>query len=377
MSVYGLALGIIALVLIVAVALGGALAYVDLSFLFLGIIVVIVCIVAGLLLSALGLFRTKRRGMGIRIPVSALSVNIVAIGAVAAVAVVFLVVNAEPSFEEATKEFTEEGLTVQTIGGNRPALLVLPSGYDPQTPLPLVLSLHGYTSHYMAQDSYFGLSALVNSHNFALILPNGTKDDEGNRYWNATDFCCGVTDSKPDDVAYLTGLVEEAGGRVNIDQIFAVGLSNGAFMSYRLACESLPGLTAMVALAGLSYPDAVRCASARPVPILHIHGTDDSVVKIEGGTNPDIGEGSYPGARELVRRWAQRAGCDLSGAESLPDLDIDVRADGTETKVTRYRSGCRDNLVVEYWEMESSPHVPRVAPDFGQRILAWLFDSSG
>ena len=178
-------------------------------------------------------------------------------------------------------------------------------------------------------------------------------------------------------MAYLTGLVEEAAERVDIDRTFVAGLSNGAFMSYRLACESLPGLTAIVALAGSSFTDPERCASARPVSVLHIHGTGDDVIKIEGGSNPDLGEGSHPNARELVRRWAERAGCDIAATENLPDLDVDTRADGDETTVTRYRSGCRDNLVVEFWEMESSPHVPRLAPDFGQRILAWMFDSSG
>ena len=313
MSISGLTLGIIALVLMLVLALGSALAYLDLFSLFIGVIVVIVCIIAGLLLSALGLFRTMRRGMGIRISVSGLSVNIAAIGAVVAVAVTFLVVYAEPTYEEAAQDLTEEGLTVHTIGGDRPALLVLPSGYDPQTPLPLVLSLHGFTSHYMSQDSYFGLSPLVNSHNFALILPNGTKDDGGKRFWNATDFCCGITDSKPDDVAYLTSLVEEAAGYANIDRILAAGMSNGASMSYCLACENLPGLTAIIAVAGSFYSDPARCASARPVSILHIHGADDSVIKIGGGSNPDIGEGTYPAVGELVGRWAERAGCDLYG----------------------------------------------------------------
>ena len=377
MSVSGLALAIIALALIAALALGSVLVGIDLMPLLMGAIVVIVCIIAGLLLSALGLFRHKRRDMGIRMPVSALAANVIALGAVVAVAVVLVGEYREPTYEEAAQELTEEGLTVYTIGGDRPALLVLPSGYDPQTPLPLVLSLHGYSSHYMFQDSYFGLSPLVNSHNFALILPNGTRDEKGKRFWNATDLCCGATDSKPDDVAYLTGLVEEAAGRVNIDRTFAAGLSNGAFMSYRLACESLPGLTAIVAVGGSSFTDPARCASARPISILHVHGTGDDVIKIEGGSNPDLGEGSHPDARELALRWAERAGCDLSGVENLPNLDIDARADGDETAVTRYSSGCRDNLVVEFWEMESSPHVPRLAPDFGRRILAWLFDSSG
>ena len=377
MSVSGLTLGIIALGLTVALTLGFALVVIDPLPVFIGVFVIVVCIIAGLLLSSLGLFMRKRRDMGIRMPVSALAVNVVALGAVALGVVILIGEQREPTYEEAAQELTEEGLTVHTIGGDRPALLVLPSRYDPQTPLPLVLSLHGYTSHYMSQDSYFGLSALVNSHNFALILANGTKDDNGDRYWNATNFCCGITDSKPDDATYLTNLVDEAAGLVNVDRIFAAGMSNGASMSYRLACESLPGLTAIVAVAGSFYSDPARCASARPVSILHIHGTDDNVIEIGGGSNPNIGEGSYPAASEVVRRWAQRAGCDLSGAENLPSLDIDAGADGDETSVIRYGSGCRDSLVVEYWEMESSPHAPRLAPDFGQRILAWLFDSSG
>ena len=376
MSVTGLILGIISLALTVALTLGFALAGIGLAPFLIGVIVVIGCSVIGLLLSVRGLFVHKPRGTGVRMPISALVANGIPLGAVV-VAAVMLLGGGEPTYEEAAQELTEEGLTVHTIGGDRPALLVLPSGYDPQTPLPLILSLHGYSSHYSFQDSYFGLSSLLNSHGFALILPNGTRDEEENRFWNATDLCCGSTDSKPDDVAYLTGLVEEAAERVNIDRTFAAGLSNGAFMSYRLACESLPGLTAIVAVAGSSFTDPARCASAHPISILHIHGTADDVVKIEGGSNPNLGEGTHPDARELARRWAERAGCDISGAESLPNLDIDTRADGDETTVTRYRSGCRDNLVVEFWEMESSPHVPRLAPDFGQRILAWLFEPPG
>ncbi len=220
------------------------------------------------------------------------------------------------------------------------------------------------------------MSSLVNTQNFALLLPNGVKDDNGHRYWNATDFCCGIASSKPDDVAYLAGLVEEATETVMVGPIFVVGMSNGALMSYRLACESLPGLTAIVAVAGSFYPDPNRCASARPVSVLHIHGTDDDIIKVEGGSDPSIGPGSYPPIRETVQRWAGRAGCNLSGGETLPRLDIDRSVDGAETNVTLFRSGCRDSLVVEYWELESSPHVRRLASDFGERILGWLLDRS-
>ena len=381
MSVSGLKLGIIALALAIALILERVLDFVGLVPFLIVALVVIVCIIAGLPLSALGLFRSWRRGTQIRMPVSALAANLIALAAIVVFAsvpiVAFVARINEPTLEEAAQDLTEEGLTVLTIGGDRPALLVLPAVHNPQSPLPLVLNLHGYGSHSMAQNAYFGLSSLVDSHRFALIIPNGTRDREGRRAWNATEFCCGDSGSRRDDVAYLSGLVEDAGEHISIDRVYSVGLSNGGFMSYRLACESLPGLAAIVALGGTSFPDPARCASARPVSVLHIHGTDDEVVNFDGGTNPAIGEGSFAAARELNQRWAERAGCDLELAERLPSLDIDAGTDGDETSVIRYRSGCLDGLVVEFWEMKSSPHVPRLSDDFGQRILAWLYDTSG
>ena len=65
---------------------------------------------------------------------------------------------------------------VHTLGGERPALLVLPADHDPETPIPLVLSLHGFTSDSARHDRYFGLSKRVNVDRFALIMANGTRE---------------------------------------------------------------------------------------------------------------------------------------------------------------------------------------------------------
>ena len=374
-----LVLGLTAIALGVALTLARTSSLIGLSPLLEG--AVVVCIALGLIMSALSLVR--RRGRAIRMPLTALTANVVVLGAV----VVIVLGQGEPTFDEAMLQLVEEsGVAVLRISGagvdhrrgSRPALIVLPSGYyrgplDERPSIPLVLSLHGYSSHYMDQDSYFGLSRLVNSYNFALVLSNGKRDDMSNRFWNATDFCCGMAGTKPDDVTYLTGLVEEAAERVNIGRVFVAGMSNGGFMSYRLACESLPGLAGIVVVAGSSYLDETRCDSASPVSGLHVHGNADEVISFEGGSNPGIGKGIHPAARDVVHRWARRAGCDLSAAETLPNLDIDRAVDGSETSVTRYQSGCRADLVVEFWEMDSSSHVPGLADDFGELILGWMF----
>ena len=97
---------------------------------------------------------------------------------------------------------------VHTLGGQRPALLVLPAGHDPETPIPLVLSLHGFTSHSAQHDRYFGLSKRVNDDRFALIMANGTRDPDDKRFWNATDFCCDLHNTQVDDVQYLSGATQ-------------------------------------------------------------------------------------------------------------------------------------------------------------------------
>lgn len=262
--------------------------------------------------------------------------------------------------------------TVYTIGGDRPATLKLPKGYDSMGPLPVVISLHGYSGNPTGHDAYWGLSERVDADNFALILPAGTRDPSGVRFWNATDFCCDFFDSGVDDVAYLSSLIEEAGEYILVDRIFSVGHSNGGFMSYRLACEGLPGLTAIAPLAGASFLDPTRCEEAPPVSVLHIHGTADEIILYAGTTD---GTG-YAGAEDVLERWAERAGCDLSSAEELSAIDIDNAHAGAETDRVRYREGCQDGITVELWKINEGSHGPWLTSNYAERLIDWLLNES-
>ena len=267
----------------------------------------------------------------------------------------------------------ESGLVVHTIGGSRPATLVLPTAHDPQAPIPLLLALHGYSGYASMMDDIFGIPDRVNSRRFALVLPDGTPDDDGNRFWNATGLCCGRTDAKPDDVAYLSGLVEEARSFATIGRVYSLGYSNGGFMSYRLACESLPQLAGIASVAGSSFGDPARCDGATPVSVLQIHGDRDDVIKIDGGQNHSLGPGNHPSAAELVDRWAMRAGCDVP-AESLPSIDVSRYGGDADTTVTRHLDGCLDGVTVEFWAVAGAGHTILTRDDFIDRVMDWLLD---
>ena len=260
----------------------------------------------------------------------------------------------------------------QIVGGERSARLQLPSNRTYEA-IQLVLSLHGYAGETEAHDWYFGLSDRILKYGFALITPQGTTDSRGNAFWNATDACCNFDGSDVDDSAWLSALVAEAQEIVDVSGVHVVGYSNGGFMAYRLACDGLEDLVSIVSLAGSSFGDAERCEGAEPISVLQIHGTDDLDIPIAGTLEY---EGGYPGAVELINRWAERAGCDVESAREPGRFDLEETIDGAETSVWRIHDGCADGITIELWTIEGADHFPSFQDDWPDRLLRWLFSDS-
>ncbi|MCA9527249.1 MAG: hypothetical protein KC549_13245, partial [Myxococcales bacterium] len=256
-----------------------------------------------------------------------------------------------------------------TIGGDRPARVLLPAAYADDGPAwPLVLLLHGFGSNGAQQDSYLGVSAQRDAAGFIVVVPDGTVDPEGDRFWNATPACCDDFGSGVDDVAYLTGLLDEAQATYRVDpaRIYLVGHSNGAFMSYRLACTLGDRIAGLVALAGSTVLDEADCAAMAPISVLHIHAEDDGTVPYAGIDRPVDG---YPGAVETAARWAARAGCGAAPAAGDP-LDLVASVPGDETSVATY-PGCVDAQVA-LWTLSAGGHVPAFGARFAETALPWL-----
>lgn len=253
---------------------------------------------------------------------------------------------------------------------------------------PLIVSLHGFGGDSAFQSIYVPLHERVNTDGFALLLPNGQSNaqnndkgfSEGDRFWNPTDHCCDGGKSGEDDVAYLTELMAESMTVIDFGPVYFFGYSNGGFMSHHMACKALPGLRAVASLAGTSYVEDSSCDGAPPVSVLHIHGTNDDVIRYDGAasvTNPDSdGEGErtfYASAQEMVMRWSRRAGCDWT-EDNQPDesLDLDQYVPGSEIQVFRLDSGCADGVNVELWKGVGSGHSPGYDDAFVDALVDWF-----
>ena len=69
-----------------------------------------------------------------------------------------------------------------TFGGDRPATLIVPTTYDPATPTPLVVALHGYFTDPEYIMAYLRLDTFAEDHGTLLIAPDGLVDPSGNYY---------------------------------------------------------------------------------------------------------------------------------------------------------------------------------------------------
>jgi polyhydroxybutyrate depolymerase len=251
-----------------------------------------------------------------------------------------------------------------TVGGDRPADLFLPATYSQETPVPLLLDLHGYGGESSLHGAYTFLQAAADQRGVAYIAPNGLKDSTGNRFWNAYNACCNFVGSKVSDVDYIKSLIEEISSKVSIDQsrIYLFGHSNGHFMSYKFACSTEGVVTAIAGLAG-SMDNSPNNCSNNPTNVLHIHGTDDQTILYGGGSlfgNP------YLSAEKTTAQWVSINSCTKPRESSI---DLLESMDGAETSQLSYTCA---NKSLELWRINGGVHVPALNKEFALRTLDWL-----
>lgn len=273
-----------------------------------------------------------------------------------------------PGVDAAGDSSTADGSLDGPIGGDRPVAVHTPPGYVAGVPAPLVLMLHGYSATAALEETYLQLTAQSDTRGFLYATPEGLVDTKGNHYWNATDACCDLDGTRVDDSTYLSNVIKQIEARYSVDpkKVFLVGHSNGAFMSYRMACDHGDQIAAIVSLAGAMFTDVTKCAAKQPVSILEIHGTADATISYTGGS---IGPNAYPGATTTVSDWVTIDGCSPTADTSSPPLDVDSTLPGNETTVTKYAAGCMPGGHAELWSIAGGSHIPALtAPTRGELI---------
>ena len=213
--------------------------------------------------------------------------------------------------------------------GDRTANIIAPVTWNGD-PLPVIIELHGYSASGQLHDLIYQAALRVDTKQFILVLPEGTKNSMGLQFWNASETCCDFENTGVNDVKFLKELIDEveASFPVDTERISIMGHSNGGYMSYRMGCEIPTRLSAIAPLAGLAWANEADCKDTTGLSVLHIHGTADDAVPYEP-------VGMLPGALGSLERHTNRAGCSSSG-DDLGIMDYDTAVDGDETDRMRF-----------------------------------------
>lgn len=213
----------------------------------------------------------------------------------------------------------------QHNGLNRMYRLHLPASYKPAMPVPLLFAMHGGGGNMdlQADDAKYGLISKSEQQGFVVVFPNGYSKLPGGKLatWNAGNCCAAARDAQIDDVGFIREVLTRVTQQVNVDykRIYATGMSNGAMMAYRLACEMSEVFSGIAAVAGTD--NTRSCEPEMPVSVLHIHAKNDSHVLFNGGAGPDSVRASqvtdYVSVANTIVKWTKKSACGLPPKRTL------------------------------------------------------------
>jgi len=260
----------------------------------------------------------------------------------------------------------EHILDHEVDGLERIVHLYVPDNYDPAARTPIVFNLHPLVlgaSLLSIWKTESGMMEKADEEGFLVVTPSGTG---GPSSWNGGEACCEPASSDGvDDVGFILHLIDYMAERTCVDEtrVYLTGMSNGAYLSSRIACEASDRITAIAPVVGHLSPELYPCELSRAMPVLQITGSEDG-----------------PEQRtEAFERWAEMAGCTDEAEETFND------GEGEGTAVCVEHDECEDGAAVTHcivqaghcWHTQGAQATPGCMPpvSFHSPDAIWDFFS--
>jgi poly(hydroxyalkanoate) depolymerase family esterase len=245
----------------------------------------------------------------------------------------------------------------------------VPSGYDPATPLPLVVALHGCTQTADQFRQLTRLDALAEARKFIVVYPEQSRDANFLGCWNwFQDAHMHRGAGEPSIIAGITGWAQRHYA-VDRSRIYVTGLSGGGAMASVMGA-TYPDLYAAIGVgSGCEYAAGAPCAGyrssdpeqagllarramgtyARPLPAVVFQGDTDTTV-------PPVN------AEQLVRQWQVTADWADDGAAngSVPRAartTSSAQGSGGRTATVDSYADARGQELVQRWLVHGMGHA--------------------
>ncbi|GAC1437259.1 MAG: hypothetical protein NVSMB51_10690 [Solirubrobacteraceae bacterium] len=244
---------------------------------------------------------------------------------------------------------------MQVDGQDRSAHLHVPfAGLLPGRRVPLLLALHGSRGSGALMEAFSGFSMLADRFGFLAAYP----DARGSQWAIHDSGARGA-----EDVEFIHRLIDSIAERYCVDRtrVFVAGVSNGGGEAARVGC-SLAGALRGVALVAGSYGNEPPCRPSRPLSLIEIHSTTDSVVPFSA---PGVG-----GVVNFLGMWRLLDHCGLPGRHRRLDAQSVVaawtcRAGIRVSQVTLARGG-------HYWPGATTQGLAAPTPNSAASQI-WAF----
>jgi polyhydroxybutyrate depolymerase len=215
--------------------------------------------------------------------------------------------------------------------------------------VPLIVCLHGGQGNgYKAEESS-EFSQLSEKYRFIVIYPHSDStqwnDGRGNR-------------TSPDDVEFLSKLIQTLKTQFTISKVIMCGVSNGSIMTHRFAIEKHEMLAGIGCIAASIAEDYPRPASPSiPLSVIIIHGTSDPLAPYEGGPIRNFGHGprgNIISVDDTISFWKNANG----GVASVP-VKIELISDTVpedESTAEKTIITCRNGKKVVFFKVINGGH---------------------
>jgi polyhydroxybutyrate depolymerase len=211
--------------------------------------------------------------------------------------------------------------TLTHDGLKRRYLVHVPASYNASARNAVVVGLHGGGGHaeHFAKEENYGVISASEKHGFIAVIPNGYSANRRGHFatWNAGACCGDARDRNIDDVGFIAAVIARLKRQAVIDdaRVYAMGMSNGGLMAYRLACERPDLIRGIMAVAGTD--NTRTCHPSRTTPVLHVHALNDTHVLYEGGAGEDAFRDQtkvteFASVPETIEKWVALNNAEIS-----------------------------------------------------------------
>ena len=249
------------------------------------------------------------------------------------------------------------------VGGmTRQYRLTVPQA-EAGVPLAVMVGFHGGGGAYDDYPQEEAFRSLGAEQGVIMAYPRGAVVAPNEGEWQLN-----TSDDMMHDIDFINALLDDLSTRycVDITRLYATGYSLGSMFIYEVACQMNDRFAAVASFAG-SMPISVNsCEMVNKLPVMHIHGTDDSIIPYSDEWDwkswPSVGP--MMDIPQLMEFWGDQNGCQ--------DVDWTDNSDGRHVVY----DGCDEGVRVEHHRLDGHGHWwPQTIDGVSTHQVMWNFMS--